>query len=128
MWFWALNGYTHLDPFYGTLLDFGCSFQSMGKKRTLKGLQLGSLNIISSHRMKNLLKKSSHGVITQLHSIQMQPSVVSTPPLDLRQILDRYACVFAEPMGFPPSILDGHRILLLPGSIPSNIRPIPTRI
>ena len=29
MWFWALNGYAHLDQFYGILLNFGCSFQSM---------------------------------------------------------------------------------------------------
>ena len=29
MLFWVLNGYTHLDPFYGILLNFGCSFQSM---------------------------------------------------------------------------------------------------
>ena len=29
MWFWALNGYAQLDPFYGILLNFGCSFQSM---------------------------------------------------------------------------------------------------
>ena len=32
MWcnFWALNGYTHLDPSYGILPNCGCIFQSMG--------------------------------------------------------------------------------------------------
>ena len=73
--------------------------------------------------MEKLLKKSSHGVITQHHFIQMQPAAVSTTPLDLQQILDRYACVFAEPMGFPPSRPEDHRIPLLPGSVPPNIRP-----
>ena len=29
MWFWVLNDYTHLDPFYGILLKFGGIFQSM---------------------------------------------------------------------------------------------------
>ena len=29
MWFWALNCYAHLDLFYGILLNFECSFQSM---------------------------------------------------------------------------------------------------
>ena len=43
--------------------------------------------------------------------------------MDLHKILDRYACVFAEPVGFPPSKLEDHRIHLLPGSIPPNIRP-----
>ena len=42
-----------------------------GKKHTLKGLQLGSLSIISSHRMENILKNNSHGVIAHLHSIHM---------------------------------------------------------
>ena len=53
----------------------------------------------------------------------MQPSAVSTTPLDLQQILDRYACVFTEPMGFPPSQPEDHRIPHLPGSVPPNIRP-----
>ena len=53
----------------------------------------------------------------------MKPSAISTTPLDLQQILDRYACVFAEPVGFPPSRPKDHRIPLLPGSVPPNIRP-----
>ena len=73
--------------------------------------------------MEKLLKKSSHGVIAQLHSIQMQPSAAPTTPLDLQQILDRYTGVFAEPVGLPPSRPEDHRIHLLPGSIPPNIRP-----
>ena len=94
-----------------------------GTKHTLRGLQLGSLSLISLHRMEKLLKKSSHGVIVQLHFIQMQPSAVSATPLDLQQILDQYACVFVEPVGFPPSRPEDHRIPLLPGSVPPNIRP-----
>ena len=73
--------------------------------------------------MENILKKSSHGFIAQLDFIQMQPVVVSTTPLDLQQILDRYACVFAEPVGFPPSRPKDHRIPLLLGSVPPNIKP-----
>ena len=33
--------------------------------------------------MEKLLKMNSHGVIAQIHFIQMQPSAVSTTPLDL---------------------------------------------
>ena len=58
-------------------------FSINGTKHTLRGLQPGSLSLISSHRMENILKKSSHGVIAQLHFIQMQPLAVSTTPLDL---------------------------------------------
>ena len=73
--------------------------------------------------MENILKNNSHGFITQLHSIHMQPSMVSTTPLYLQIFLDGYACVFAELVGFPPSILEDHHILLIPGSVPPNIRP-----
>ena len=82
---------------------------SQWEKHTLKGLQPGSLSIISSHRLEKILKKNSHGVIAQLHSLQMQPSVAPTTPLDLQQILDRSTGVFAEPMGLPPSRPEDHR-------------------
>ena len=72
-----------LGPILWDFAELWMQFSINGKKHTLWGLQLGSLRIISMHRMKNLLKKSSHGVITQLHFIQMQPSAVSTNPLDL---------------------------------------------
>ena len=52
--------------------------------------------------MENIHKKNPNGVIAQLHSIHMQPWAVSTTPLELQHILDRYACVFVELMGFPP--------------------------
>ena len=92
-----------LGPILWDFAELWMHFLVNGKKHTLKGLQPGSLSIISSHRMENILKMSSHGVNAQLHFIHMQPSTVSTTPLDLQQILDRYACVFAEPVGLPPS-------------------------
>ena len=49
--------------------------------------------------------------------------MVSTTPLDLQQILDRYASVFANLVGFPPSIPQDHYISLLPRRIPPNISP-----
>ena len=64
---------------FGTILwDFAelwMQFSINGTKHTLRGLQLGSLGLISLHSMENILKKSSHGVIAQLHFIQMQPLV-----------------------------------------------------
>ena len=112
-----------LGPILWDFAELWMQFSPDGHKHTLKGLQPGSLSIISSHRMEKLLKKSSHGVIAQLHSIQMQPSAAPTTPLDLQQILDRYTGVFAEPVGLPPSRPEDHRIQLLLGSIPPNIRP-----
>ena len=71
----------------GTILwDFSelwMQFSINGNKHKFNGFQPGSLSIIHSHRMEKLLKTNSHGVIAQLHFIQMQASVVSTTPLDL---------------------------------------------
>ena len=64
-------------------VELWMQFSINGNKHKSNGLQLGSLSIISSHRMEKILKMNSHGVIAQLHFIQMQPSAVSTTPLDL---------------------------------------------
>ena len=102
-----------LGPILWDFAELWMQFSPDGHKQTLKGLQPGSLSIISSHRLEKLLKKSSHGVIAQLHSLQMQPSAAPTTPLDLQQILDRYTGVFAEPVGLPPSRPEDHRIHLV---------------
>ena len=62
-----------LGPILWDFVEVWMQFSVNGKKNTLKGLQPGSLSTIISHRMENILKKNSHGVITQLHFIQMQP-------------------------------------------------------
>ena len=81
-----------LGPILWDFAELWMQFSINGTKHTLCGLQPGSLSLISSHRMENLLKKSSHGVIAQLHFIQMQPSAVSTTPLDLS-----FRCTFQMP-------------------------------
>ena len=53
-----------LGPILWDFAELWMQFFVNGKKHTLKGLQPGSLGIISSHRMENILKKNSHGVIT----------------------------------------------------------------
>ena len=72
-----------LGPILWDFAKLWMQFSVNGKKHTLNRLQPGSLSIISSHCMETILKKNSHGVITQLHFIQMQPSAVSNTPLDI---------------------------------------------
>jgi hypothetical protein len=47
---------------------------------TLRCLQAGSPEIISSHRMEKLLKKGQHRVISQLHAIQVTDEVTPIVP------------------------------------------------
>jgi hypothetical protein len=45
-------------------------FDQEGHQYKFQGFTAGSPEIISSHRMENLLKKGHSGVIAQLHAIQ----------------------------------------------------------
>ena len=77
-----------LGPILWDFVELWMQFSINGTKHTFQGLQPGSLNLINSHQMENILKTISHGVIAQLHFIQMQHATLSTTPLDLQQILD----------------------------------------
>jgi hypothetical protein len=47
------------------------SFTQKSHPYTLRGLQAGSPETISSHRMEKIFKKGHHGVISQFNSIQV---------------------------------------------------------
>lgn len=44
-------------------------------------------------------------------------------PAPVQTLLDDYADVFKEPVGLPPTWDIDHKIELLPGATPPNIRP-----
>lgn len=63
-WLWTLGKIT-MD-----FKEFYMIFVKESHTHTLKGLQVGPLIVIISHRMEKLLKKGHSGVIFQLHTIQ----------------------------------------------------------
>jgi hypothetical protein len=111
-----------LGPILMDFKELTMQFQQAGQKYQFQGLTAGSPEIISSHRMENILKKGHSGIIAQLHSIQ----VVETPSvhLDLQAILSKHQAVFSTPQGLPPSRgVHDHSIPLVPGSLPPNVLP-----
>jgi hypothetical protein len=70
-------------------------FQQEGQQHQFQGITVGSLEIISSHRMENLLRKGHSGIIAQLHSIQ----VVEAP--SVQSILSQHQAVFQTPQRLP---------------------------
>ena len=91
---------------------------------TLKGLDGGKPEIISSHRMEKLLKKGHHGVIARLNAIQVMEDIEPEIHPDMQAILSKQSHVFDTPKGLPPSRGEhDHSIPLLPGSHPPNVRP-----
>ena len=97
-------------------------FDQEGHQYKFQGIIVSSLEIISSHRMENLLKKGHSSVIAQLHAIQATetPSV----PKDLQALLSKHQMVFSTPRKLHPSRdVHDHSIPLIPGSLPPNIHP-----
>jgi hypothetical protein len=100
--------------------DLTMQFDQEGHQYKFQGITIISPEIISSHCIKNLLKKGHSGVITQLHAIQATetPSV----PQDLQDIISKHQLVFSTPQGLPPSCgVHDHSIPLVPGILPPNI-------
>jgi hypothetical protein len=111
-----------LGPILMDFKELTMQFDQEGQKYKFQGIIVGSPEIISSHRMENMLKKGHSSVIAQLHAIQETetPSVLQ----DLQSILSKHQVVFSTPQGLPPSHgVHDHSIPLIPGSLPPNIRP-----
>jgi hypothetical protein len=107
------------------LMDFKAltmQFDQEGHQYKFQGINVGSPEVISSHRMEKILKKGHSSVISQLHAIQE----TETPPVpqDLQALLYKHQMVFSTPQGLPPSRgVHDHSIPLVPRSLPPNIRP-----
>jgi hypothetical protein len=83
------------------LKELYMSFTKEGHKHTLKGINFGSPEIISSHHMEKPLKKGHSDIIAQFNAIQ----VVDSPPQeihpDLQMVLSKHQQVFETPCGLP---------------------------
>jgi hypothetical protein len=111
-----------LCPILMYFKELTMQFDQEGKQYKFQGITVGSLEIISSHRMEKMLKKGYSGILSQLHAIQATetPSV----PHDLQSILSKHQVVFSTPQGLPPSYgVHDHSIPFVPRILPPNIRP-----
>jgi hypothetical protein len=111
-----------LGPILMDFKELTMQFNQEGQQYKFQGITVGSLEIISSHRMENILKKGHSGIISQLHAIQ----ATETPSVsqDLQSILSKHQVVFSTPQGLPPSHgVHDHSIPLVPNNLPPNIHP-----
>jgi hypothetical protein len=58
-----------LGPIIMDFKELTMKFNQEGQKYKFQGITISSPEIISSHRMENLLKKGHSGVISQLHAM-----------------------------------------------------------
>jgi hypothetical protein len=104
-----------LGPILTDFKELTIQFQQEGQRYHIQGLTVGSLEIISFHRMENFLKKGHSGTLSQLHSIH----VVETP-----FVHPNLQDIFSTPQGLPPSRgVHDHSIPLILGILPHNVLP-----
>ncbi|KAG6531914.1 hypothetical protein ZIOFF_005750 [Zingiber officinale] len=97
-------------------------FQDQGKEVCIRGKRQDTITSISSYQAEWLLKKDCSIFLMQL-SIKKEPKGTSYTPPELEALLSKFSMIFAEPKGLPPSRSHDHRIPLIPGSAPANVRP-----
>jgi hypothetical protein len=84
-----------LGPIFMDFKELTMQFDQEGQQYKFQGIIVGSPEIISSHRMENMLKKGHYVVSTQIHAIQ----ATKTPyvPQDLQSILYKHQVFFPLP-------------------------------
>ncbi|KAG6518817.1 hypothetical protein ZIOFF_022298 [Zingiber officinale] len=97
-------------------------FQDQGKEVCIRGKRQDTITSISSYQAERLLKKDCSIFLMQLSIKKDHKGTLYTPP-ELEILLSKFSMIFAEPKGLPPSRSHDHRIPLIPGSAPANVRP-----
>lgn len=85
------------------------TFKVVQQEQTLMGLEVGPLQIVSSHRMEKILWKTRNGILVQLSSLAIIESKIIGSK-DLQPILSKNASTFEEPMSLPPLRSHDHAI------------------
>jgi hypothetical protein len=79
-----------LGPITMDFKELTMRFQHDGQQYHFQSVMEGSLEIISAHRMKKLLKKGNFGIIAQLHAIQAIETPSPTIHTDIQSLLSKH--------------------------------------
>ena len=71
--------------------------------------------------MERILKKERQGYLLQLKHEEAEVNEQEKP--EIKSLLEEFGDIFSEPKTLPPKRAHDHRIPLLPGSAPANVRP-----
>lgn len=100
------------------------SFLHKGKQIKLQGLapNISTCPVISISQLEALEAKHSICHLIQLSEVKDTEELQPCPP-SFVDMLTEFEDLFAEPHGLPPRREFDHKITLLPGSRPVNLRP-----
>jgi hypothetical protein len=96
-----------------------------GRRVTLTGINSPSNKVLDGSKMQRELHRSSEGILLQLLAVELgveqHCSSINDP--NLLQLLQEFQGLFEELHGLPPARPHDHRIPLIQGSPPVNVRP-----
>lgn len=99
-------------------------FNYLGTSIRLQGItaqDITNCSVISHNQMAGMNKKGTLMYLVQLHT--MQPQEDYTLPDSVKAIISEFNDLFEEPTELPPRRAYDHRINLIPGAKPINLRP-----
>ncbi|KAH0737522.1 hypothetical protein KY290_036227 [Solanum tuberosum] len=98
-------------------------FKFHGKLVSWSGDPPPTLKQVQPSALRRFSQTDSISCLFRLELLSPKKNPESDHPPVLTQLLESYTDVFASPTALPPSRLQDHRIPLIPGSTPVNVRP-----
>lgn len=89
---------------------------------SLQGIDNKDINIVSFKTMSKWTLKEGEALPIEVQPI-FQTCTKAQVSASLRELLDKFAGLFEEPSTLPPYRSHDHKIPLLPGAAPVNVRP-----
>ncbi|XP_073360755.1 uncharacterized protein [Aegilops tauschii subsp. strangulata] len=78
---------------------------------------------INALQLQSLHKQGSLAQVVQLYQITEEDEVYTPTPDNIQKVIDQFEDVFGEPTGLPPRRDCDHRMPLMAGAQPVNLRP-----
>ena len=121
-WCWGIQWLAQLGLILSDFKNLRMEFSWNGKKMVLRGATTSPLKLALALQMEKDLWHAPIMATTQMSYVTNKETIIEEMPDELQKLLNNYESLFPEPKGLPPSRPQDHRIPLMLGSVPPNIR------
>ena len=111
-----------LGPVLWDFSSLSLSFKIGGNEFLLKGLPVSASKVVGPNQAAKELQNARTTYFLQLLGVEKVTRPMVAQP-QIQHLLDAYADIFMEPQGLPPPRSHDHRIPLIEGTKPVNVRP-----
>jgi uncharacterized coiled-coil protein SlyX len=111
-----------LGPILWDFSKLTMEFCYQGKTYRLAGIPTKELSVLSCHKLEKLFRVRPPSLILDVSQIYAIDNVYQVPPT-IQAVIDNFSDMFCPPLGLPSTRYHDHRIILPPGTSPTNVRP-----